>query len=56
MTNTQLDLSMWPPALVFALCVVYVICKVLPDILTIEKALPKGLTVPKVQGLSKKAL
>ena len=29
------DYSGWPPALAFALCVIVLVCRVLPDVLTI---------------------
>ena len=37
------DLSMWPPALVFALVVIVLVCHVLPDVLSISSHQPTSL-------------
>lgn len=36
MTLGTLDLSMWPPALVFALVVIVLVCHVLPDVISLS--------------------
>lgn len=38
-----LDLSMWPPALVWSLLVIVLVCHVLPDAISLSKRKPTSL-------------